>query len=247
MGVARAVLWAGAAGLAGLLLWAVPHWRGPALTEAAPRDRPPALQAAAMGGDGPITIVALGTSLSARGPWPDDLAARLTACLEREVRITRVAEPGVTVAWGQAPARISAVAAAAPDVILMEFAINDADLRDGLPRAEADARSRALLAELTEAAPGAVIVEMTMSPAHGLRGVLRPGLAARYDDVVARAEDRGGAVADLHGHWLNLPRAARRFDDGLHPDPDLAAEVIVAPLAALLAPAFGASCSPADG
>jgi acyl-CoA thioesterase I len=224
----------------------LPLWLGPPQAELSPRDRP--LAPRALPAEGPVRIVALGTSLTARGPWPDRLAERLAACLGHPVEIRRVARPGATVAWGQEPAQVAAVAEAAPDIVLVEFAINDADLRDGLPRAEADARSRALLAALADALPEAAIVEMTMSPARGLRGLMRPGLAARYADVVARAEAREGALVDLHARWLRLPRDARGLDaDGLHPDPELAAGVIVPALAAHIAPAFGAACPEGQG
>jgi acyl-CoA thioesterase I len=236
----RLILALAALGLAGALAWAVPLWRGPAEADLPPRDRP--LAPRALPADRPLRIVAFGTSLTARGPWPDLLAARLGACLGHPVEIARVARPGAGVAWAGQGAQIAAVAALAPDLALVEFAVNDADLRDGRPRAEADRLTRALFADLAAALPDATLVELTMSPASGLRGLLRPGLAARYADAVTRAGDRGGALVDLNRRWIALPRAARELDDGLHPDPEIAAAVIVPPLAAHLAAGFGGEC-----
>jgi lysophospholipase L1-like esterase len=228
------------AALTAATAWVLSLWLGPAPADLPPRDRP--LVPRALPAEGPLRIVALGTSLTARGPWPDRLADRLGACLDHPVEILRVARPGASVAWGGDAAQIAAVAEAAPDIVLVEFAINDADLRDGHPRAEADARTRALLGALSAVLPEAAIVELTMSPARGLRGVMRPGLAARYADAVVRAEARDGPLVDLYARWLRLPRDARGLDDGLHPDPELAAGVIVPALAASLAPAFGVAC-----
>lgn len=219
----------------------MPLWRGPQAVTLAPRDLPLVPRALPQD-DRPLRIVALGTSLSARGPWPDRLAARLAECLGHRVEIARVARPGANVTWGGAPETIAAVAGHGPDVVLLEFAINDADLRDGLRRAEADAQTVALLDALAEAAPQAAFVELTMNPASGARALHRPGLAARYADVVARAEARGDALVDLYHRWIALPRAARGLDDGLHPAAEIAAAVIVPPLAAHLAAGFGGTC-----
>jgi hypothetical protein len=209
---------------------------------AEPRDLPLSPRTLPEGAD-PLRIVAFGTSLTARGPWPDHLAARLAACLEHPVELIRIARAGANVSWAAHPDRIAEVAAGTPDIVLLEFAINDADLRDGLSRGEADALTRGLLDDLAGAVPGAALVELTMSPAHGARGLLRPGLAARYGDVVARGRARSGAVADLYMRWIALPRDQRGLADGLHPDPAIAAQVIVPPLAAHLAEGFGAPCA----
>ncbi|MEJ6391585.1 SGNH/GDSL hydrolase family protein [Gymnodinialimonas ulvae] len=223
------------------VFWAGPLWRGPEPVVAAPRDLP-LTPRTLPDGTAPLRIVALGTSLTARGPWPDHLAARLAACLDHSVEIIRIARPGANVSWAAHPDRIAAVVAEAPDIVLLEFAINDADLRDGLAREAADALTRGLLEDLAEAVPEAALIEMTMSPARGARGLLRPGLAARYGDVVARGGDANRGVVDLYTRWIALPRHQRGLADGLHPDPSIAAQVTVPPLAAYLAEGFGAAC-----
>ena len=219
----------------------MPLWRGPAPVDLPPRDL--ALAPLALPEGRALRIVAFGTSLSARGVWPDRLAERLQSCLGRPVEVARVALPGAGSAWAADPARIAAVAGFHPDLVLVEFAINDADLRDGATRSASDRSTRAALAALQAALPDAGIVELTMSPAHRARGVLRPGLAARYDDAVRRGSDRGGGLVDLYRRWIALPRGARGLDaDGLHPDPEIAAQVIVSPLAAYVAASFGQDC-----
>lgn len=228
--------------------WVGHKWRGPAPTDLAPRDialapRPPAAAG--------IQITVLGTSLSHEALWTAELGAGLAQC-GLPAEITVIAQPGANVTWGRTQAE--AVIATDPTLVLLEFAINDADLTDGVWRAVADRETRALLAEIARGAPQAAIVEMTMSPVSGLRGLIRWRLAAHYDAVIARAADSpelgsgsgrvsGRGVIDLYARWLALPRADRGLADGLHPDPRVAANVIVAPVRDYIAASYGVDCA----
>lgn len=221
---------------------ALPFWRGPGPL-GPPADRP--LEAGLPGsgvglgvGSEPVRLVVFGTSLSAaRYDWPDRLEAALETCLNRPIETVRIVKPGANLTWAQT--QIAAVEAAAPDLVLMEFAINDADLIDGLGRARAAAGTAALMAEL---APLPVVL-MTMSPARGLRGLARPRLAGHYADYRALAAARGAGLVDFEARWRALPRGARGLAaDGLHPDPEIAAEIIVPVLVPYLAAAAGGRC-----
>lgn len=241
---------AGAGGLAALLLvamacvyvcvWGWSLWQGPRPQALTPRDV--ALGPRAL--PDPLRITILGTSLSHAERWTDQLEQALNTCLG-PTEITVIARPGAGVLWGQG--QVAAVARTSPDLVLMEFAINDADLRDGLVPGRADAETRALLGALHDALPGAALVEMTMSPAAGLRGVLRPGLAHHYSAVITRASMGSGPQAhgaiDLYAHWLALPRAERGLSDGLHPDPVIAENVSVAPIRDYIAGIYSAACA----
>ena len=112
---------AGLLALAALLLFR-PGGSGPAT----PADLPLAPFDRA---DAPARIVAFGTSLTAREGWPEALAARLEACLGHPVELIRVARNGAGSDW--ALGQTGAVIAARPDLVLIEFAVNDADLLDG--------------------------------------------------------------------------------------------------------------------
>lgn len=207
-----------------VLIWAGLLWRGPGPIPMGPQSITLAYDLPEVG---PLQVTVFGTSLSSpRYDWPETLQQSLVDCLGRSVRLTRVTEPGANVDW--AAAQLGAVAASAPDVILVEFAINDADLRDGVVLARARARLTALVADLRADRPEASVVLLTMNPAHGLRGVLRPRLSAHYDAVrqVARATEAG--LVDLEAQWRARARDERGLaQDGLHPDPGLAREVIV--------------------
>lgn len=214
------VCWMGAGGPAGFR---------PAL----PQDRPIAPWPA---GQTPARIVAFGTSLTLGNPWPDRLAQALSACFGHPVEMIRVADYGQDSGW--ALTQIDRVVAAAPDVVLIEFAINDADLRDGVSPAQGRARHDALVAQLAAALPETRLVMMTMSPAYGLRGLLRPRLAQHYQGVRALAEAAGLGLADLTPRWRGQPRPA----DGLHPDAAATRQVIDPVLLGLFGQATGRVC-----
>ena len=119
-----------------------------------------------------------------------------------------------------------------PDLVLMEFASNDADLRDGVGRSQARRQTAEVVAALQAAGPDApAIALVTMGPAAGLRGVLRPRLAGHYAGYRALAEAQSLGLVDLEARWRALGRGERGMDDGLHPDPATARAVIVPALA----------------
>lgn len=231
-----------AAGLIWALIWGGGLWRGhPIGAPLAPADRsavPLTLSDPASGT--PLRLAVFGTSLTATADWPEALAGALSDCLGRPVGLARIARAGAGSDW--ALAQIDRVAAGAPDIVLIEFAINDADLHDGLWLDASLANHRALIAGLRAKAPGARLVLMTMSPAEGLRGLLRPQLARYYRAYrdLATAADIG--LIDLYPRWLALPRGARGLRDGLHPDVATVRGVIVPVALPVLAELAGGSC-----
>lgn len=177
--------------------------------------------------EGTLRVVMFGTSLTAPPQiWPEALARTLQDCRGAPVKLVRVAGPGQNVAWGLA--HLPEVVAARPDLVLIEFAINDASLWRGMRSARATALHVWLIAELQAALPEAQVVLMTMSPAYGARWLIRPWLARHYAAYAPLAQAMGTGFIDLHARWQALPRAAQGLElDGLHPDPDTAASVIV--------------------
>ncbi len=203
----------------------------------APQDRalPPLAIPAAPGA--PLRIVALGTSLTAYYDWPDRLSTALGACLARPVEVSVVAKGGMGSAWGLE--HVASVAAMAPDIVLVEFAVNDADLRLMTPLSASTQTHRQIVAELRAARPGARIVLMTMSPARGLRGLLRPRLARHYASYRPLAADLDTGLVDLYPRWLARPDPAAGMGDGVHPDREVAAGVILPVLVPYLATLAG--------
>lgn len=173
-------------------------------------DRPaPALP------DGPLRVVAFGTSLTARNGWPDRFAAAFETCRGAQVELIRVAMPGKGSDWGLTA--LPEVIAAEPDLVLIEFSINDADMRDGVSLRQSRSQHDAILSQLRSARPDAALVLMTMSPAYGLRGLTRPRLGHYYAAYGPLSVEHDTGLVDLNARWMDLPRPDRKAPDGLHP------------------------------
>jgi acyl-CoA thioesterase I len=190
--------------------------------------------------EGPLRIVAFGTSLTHGETWTDAVRAGLETCLGHPVALDVVALPGAGSDW--ALGAVGEVMDHAPDLVLMEFAINDADSLDGLSLARSREAHLSLVETLQAGPSGPQVLLMTMSPAHGLRGLVRPRLGAFYGAYAEIAEVTGAGLLDLYPRWLAEARAVRTFPDGIHPPQDTAAAVIVPPLLAHVGRAFGRDC-----
>lgn len=186
--------------------------------------------------DGVLKITAFGTSLTAEPQtWPADLEHILGHCLETPVTVHRVAGPGMGSRW--ALEQLHQVIEAQPDLILLEFSINDADVRDGVTLAQSRAQHETLVTKIRHALPQTEIWLMTMSPAHGMRGWMRPRLQEYYALYEALAQEFELGLIDHYARWRALPRQARGLaQDGLHPDSTVATQVILPSLYAALAP-----------
>lgn len=191
-------------------------------------------------GTTPTKIVAFGTSLTLGNGWPDRLSANLEGCFGHRVDVVRVARAGAGSAWGIDA--VETVVAQAPDVVLMEFAINDADLRDGVSLAQSDAQHRAIIAQLQHNLPEVRIAVMTMSPAFGPRGWMRPRLPRYYDQLTDLTKDTNHALVDFYPRWL-AAGLRNAFEDGLHPDGDATAAIMDQHLADHIAQAAGIRCT----
>ncbi len=189
----------------------------------------------------PVTIAFMGTSLTAGSPWPDGVAEALAICVARPVRPLRFAQGGATSVWGGS--QIETVIGAQPDIIVMEFAINDADLRRGLSLAASADTHRAILTRLQQGLPGVRIVLMTTNPALGLRRLLRPRLPAYYALYHRLAAKHNTGLIDLTPRWLALPNMAQALTDGLHPTDVAAISVVVPVVTAYLGGLLGRECA----
>lgn len=194
--------------------------------------------AALRDGAGPVRVAVLGTSLSARATWPDEVGARLAACLGREVEVARVAKPGATSDWGVE--QIGAVGALRPDVAIVEFAINDGDLLDGLSLSRSAANHEALVGALQ--GQGARVLLLTTNPVGWLAGAKRPLLPVYQDIYPTLAARLGVGLFDGERRWRQEKGWREGLVDGVHPDPAVEAQLYAEPMAQLIGRAFGAEC-----
>lgn len=193
-----------------------------------------------------IRLTILGTSLTEGELWPGEVAGRVGACIGHPVALTVVAKSGAGSDWGMT--QVARVAAEKPDLLLVEFAINDADVTEGVSLGRSAEAHVALIHALRSVAPGTEIALMTMSPAQGLRGLVRPRLRAHYLQYRTLAKEMGLGLIDLYPRWLALPPSARGLSrDGLHPDRDTAAHLIAPVITEAVAQALtGTGCSEAQ-
>lgn len=175
----------------------------------------------------PLKIVAFGTSLTARGGWPDALEAPLESCLGRPVAVEKLARSGSTSDWGVS--QIDRVVSLAPDILLIEFYANDAALH----RLVTPRRSRENLAKMLDAilqhVPNVRIFVMAMNPVSGIRSVIRPFLNSYIEGHRDVAREKGVNFIDHRPAWQQLSKhaLAAAIPDGLHPQPETAAKIIV--------------------
>lgn len=232
---------AGLAFAALVVLWQAALWvSGPPRS---PRDIPlPALsEHGAIQGDSPLRLTILGTSLTALYDWPVLVQDQLARC-PTPVLITTVARPGATSPWGLE--QIAAVLATDPDIVLIEFAANDADIRDGLWPGQSREVLEKIITDLRATDPAPALALMTMNPAQGPRGWMRPtqGAQARMYHDLAQAQSVG--LVDFYPRWQALPRSERGLRaDGLHPDAQVAQRLIVPVLSMYLAEGHPLGCT----
>ena len=174
-----------------------------------------------------LRVVALGTSHTARGGWQQPLADALTRCLATHVDVLNHGKSGANSHWGVTEA--ARISPAQPDVVLIEFAANDASLHGGVSISRSRENITTIVNELRTKRPTVRIILMAMNPVSGMRGALRP-LLDRYDDLYRDlAETLHVEFVDHRPAWHTMSAGALRaaIPDGLHPSERTAAEVIV--------------------
>ncbi len=175
-----------------------------------------------------LIVAGVGTSLTARGGWLETLPVALEPKIGRKIRALNFGKVGATSRWGiQA---IGDVLKAQVDVTIIEFATNDSALHRPISFGESRRNLSEMLRCLRGQSLGMRIYLMTMSPATGLRGVLRPRLSRFYDMYSQTAEREGVGLIDNRPAWKALSAAelARALPDGAHPIPEFALSITLA-------------------
>lgn len=179
----------------------------------------------------PLRIVTVGTSLTAVGGWQAPLEQALAACTGRPVTVVNL---GVgSTHSGHGLTRVAAVLEARPEIVLYEFAMNDAYVAFNIPLETARANT---LSFLDQVAPHARVLLMTMNPTHGEVAGVRPHLARYYDLYRQIAGERGLRLIDHAAAWGARSDLATAIPDGVHPTPEAASAVMVPAIARALCP-----------
>ena len=126
----------------------------------------------------------------------------------------RIAKSGATSRWGLE--QKEQVVLAKPDVLLIEFAAVDANLRRFVSFSESERNHAEIIKTVHQAKPDAKIYLLALNPTWGLRGVwIRPSLDSYYELYRALAKTLGIGFIDVRPKW---DRAAIQstVPDGLH-------------------------------
>lgn len=186
-----------------------------------------------------MIVAALGTSLTYRAGWLQPLEEKLTRCLGHPVKVLDFGRSGVTSEWGVAA--VGEVIRSQPDVVLIEFSGNDAAWFKGFSLDRSRENITKIVRTIKEARPSAKIFLMTMNPAFGPRGWIRPSLDAYYDLYRSLADELSVGFIDNRQKWRTLTKDELRagIPDGGHPLPALASRIIVPTVARAIG---GARC-----
>ena len=192
----------------------------------------------------PMIVVALGTSLTHRGGWLKPLEESLAGCLGVPVNVLDFGRSGETSAWGLTV--VSEVIDAHPDVVLIEFSVNDAAWFKGFSLERSRENTTRIVKAILKAKPDTKIFLMTMSPSFGLHGWIRWNVDAYFDLYEPLARELGVGYIDNRPNWKQLTKdeLRRGIPDGAHPSGDLAARLLVPTISRAIA---GTACKASPG
>jgi lysophospholipase L1-like esterase len=170
-------------------------------------------------------IVFYGTSLTAAGAWVGQVTDALNRAYPNLVTTKNVAKSGETSRYGVK--HVQDVVDAAPDVVFIEFSVNDACARFNLSKEESRKNLESIIDTIQKANPDCEIILQVMNPVVGRPEGdpgYRPELPAYeqiYRDVAAA---RGLVLIDHGPAWKKiLDQGEAEFKklapDGLHPGP----------------------------
>ena len=163
-------------------------------------------------------MAAVGTSLTQRGSWAETLARSMASCVEAAVTVERFAAAGRGSDWGVA--QLDRIISARPTIVLVEFAINDADVLDGVSLSTSRKNHEEIVDRLRAADPAIAVFLVTTNPVHGPRGWVRPYLTEYYRLYRDIAQTKAVGLIDLYPVWRTALAADDRdrlIPDGLHP------------------------------
>jgi lysophospholipase L1-like esterase len=176
----------------------------------------------------PQHVVIYGTSLSKGGTWVGDLKRALDNRFPGLVTVSNGAKGGQNSRWGLENVGTNVIAYR-PDVVFIEFAINDSVARFDLSLAESRRNLEAIIDRITTALPRCEIVLQIMNPVVGKREG-DPSYRRdqeKYQQIYREVgQARGLRVIDHSIAWRDLLKREgeagflRYVRDGVHPSPE---------------------------
>ena len=163
-------------------------------------------------------------------------AARQMEKVEFPSAIVRIAELPVD-RFRAVEIALELIRAERPDIVLIEFAANDADVTEFMSLSHSSANMTEIVSRLRDSKTRPTVYVMAMNPVSGLRGMIRPFLGQYEEAHAAIARKLGAGFIDHRPAWARLSdeEMAKAIADGAHPDPATTSRVIVPGLVRALA------------
>ena len=171
-----------------------------------------------------LHFVVYGTSLTSGAAWPEQMRREIETRYPGQIRLTDTAKSGEHSDWGYANFK-ERVLDRRPDVLFLEFAVNDAVQRFHIPLERSRENLRGMIDRVRASNPNVEVVLQTTNPVldrpKGDRGY-RPYLYNYFGVVREVAAERRTVLIDQETAWqkvLDEGRTAYRslVPDGLHP------------------------------
>lgn len=191
------------------------------------------------------TVVVYGTSLSHTAEWPKVLDAYFQKEFPGQISFVNAASSGKQSDWGVANLK-SRVLSKNPDLIFIEFSMNDAATKHNISVEKALTNLNTMVKALHGQNPQIEIVLMTMNtvwdtPANpGTNSAsARPHLADYYESYRRYAREHDLPLIDHETNWVklhqqDLEKFRRWLPDGTHPIPEASLAVTWPAIEALL-------------
>jgi acyl-CoA thioesterase I len=176
-------------------------------------------------------IVAYGTSLTAAAAWPTGLQTQLHGRFGWRARVVNAAGSGMDSRWGLANLS-RRVLKQKPDVVFIEFTINDALAQSKLSVTESKANLTEMIQQIRTARPHCEVIVMIMNPPTG-QALEKRTQIRRYESGYREvASEQSCRLIDFSPEWRRIiahqPSRWRRYAaDGLHPTPQACDEVVL--------------------
>lgn len=176
-------------------------------------------------------IVVYGTSLTANSAWPAELQETLRKAYGRKAMVINAAGGGMDSRWGLANLS-QRVIRQRPDVVFLEFTINDALAESHLSVSESMANLTGMITQIRHERPYCDLVVMIMNPPTGHALEKRPDIADYASGYRKVAKDLSCRLIDFTPAWNDIiykhPKLWRTYvPDGLHPNKQAVSEVIL--------------------
>lgn len=179
-----------------------------------------------------LDISTLGTSITAGNRWQPVVQQMLEGCGLGPVHIGNFGRAGQTIVWGLD--HVGPAVQAKPDILIVEFAINDALFDKGTSPAEAERLTRLLISTAKRESPSTRIYLLITNDAQGQQAEKRPELKAHYESYRKLSLEQGVGLIDTESLWHVLGNRALR--DDLHPTNEGYKKILAPAVVAALAP-----------